>query len=315
MKRILFLAIAIAFGVSLAAQNTYALKLNPEKNKVYRLRSVSDQTVSQTVNGNQQTVDSHVEYVVSLKMIDVNPDFIITEIRFDTLSTTTNTMGKTVRYSSASDGDIKSSEAGEIMSYIMNKLSKNSLYVKIDYSGKPVEILNTQILSGLVVKDTSSITLTGPAAAAIKAQIAGTVSDENLKNMIGMFTWCLPGKQVSAGDAWTTVQQINSSGMLLDITTSYHLDATEGNNARVTAESHIKASDHAAPIQSGGATVTYDNLQGLGKADMVIDILTGLIIEDNVKTHIFGNLGVSAPGFSMDIPLDINGKTKVITLQ
>lgn len=297
------------------AQNTAIIKLNPEKNKVYRLKSVSDQTVSQTVNGIQQNVDSHVEYVISLKMIDMTPDFMITEIRFDTVSTSTNTMGKTVSFSSVSEGDIKSSEVADIMSYIMNRLSRNNIYVKIDYTGRPVEIVNAQILSGLVVKDTSSITLSGPTAAAIKKQIAGTMSDDNLKAMIGMFTWCLPGSQVAEGDGWTVTQQTNSGGMLLDIITNYHLDAIAGNNARVTAESHVKASEHAAPIQSGGATVTYDNLQGIGKSNMIIDIGTGLLIEDNTKTHISGNLGVSAPGFTMEIPMDINGESKVKTLQ
>jgi hypothetical protein len=48
---------------------------------------------------------------------------------------------------------------------------------------------------------------------------------------------------------------------------------------------------------------------------MVIDIRTGLIVEDNAKTHITGNLGISAPGFSMQMPMDINGESKVIALQ
>jgi hypothetical protein len=48
---------------------------------------------------------------------------------------------------------------------------------------------------------------------------------------------------------------------------------------------------------------------------MIIDIRTGLIIEGRSKTHIAGNLGVSGPGYSMQIPMDINGESKVIALQ
>jgi hypothetical protein len=48
---------------------------------------------------------------------------------------------------------------------------------------------------------------------------------------------------------------------------------------------------------------------------MVIDIRTGLVIDEKAKTHISGNLGVSGPGFSMQIPLDINGETIVKSLQ
>ena len=315
MKKILFSIIAITFGVSLIAQNSANLALNLEKNKVYHLKSVSDQTVTQTVNGMPQTVESHVEYTASLKVIDVTPDFMITEVRFDTLITNTNTMGKTVSFSSVDEGDITSSEVADIMSHIMNLMSKNSLYVKMEFTGRPVEIVNAQILSGLVMKDTSAITLTGPTAAAIKQQIAGMVGTDNLKAMIGMFTWRLPGTEVAVGEDWTVTQQMNASGMQLDIINTYHLDGIDGSNAKITAESHIKAAEHAAPIQSGGATVTYDNLQGMGKSDMVIDIKTGLISEDNVKTHITGNLGVNAPGVSMEIPMDINGETKVVALQ
>jgi hypothetical protein len=315
MKKILLSSIAVMFFISAVAQESGSLKMNLEKNKLYRLKSVSGQTVIQTVNGNQQTVDSKVEYTISLKMIDVTPDFMITEIHFDTLITNTNSMGQTININSTLEGDIKSSETADIMSCIMNRLSKNALYVKIDFTGKPLEIVNSKMLSGLVLQDTGSITLAEPLAAAMKNQIAGTISDDNLKTMIGSFTWHLPGKQVSKGDDWTITEQTNSGGMLLAIITTYHLDGINGNYANVSVESNIRAAENAAPIQSGGATVTYDNLTGLSKSNMVINIRTGLIVEENSKSHISGNMGISGPGFSMQMPMDINGETKVIALQ
>ena len=64
-------------------------------------------------------------------------------------------------------------------------------------------------------------------------------------------------------------QQISSGGMMLDIITTYHLDGIDGNNANITAELDIKTAANAVPIQSGGATVTYDDIKGLSKSDMV----------------------------------------------
>ena len=197
---------------------------------------------------------------------------------------------------------------------IMNRLSKSALYVKIDFAGKPVEIVNLKMMSDLVLKDTSSITLTGQTADAVKKQILSSVSDSDLKTMIGLFTWNLPGREVSVGDDWKIIQQISSGGMMLDIITTYHLDRLDGNHAKITAESDIKTAANAVPIQSGGATVTYDDIKGLSKSNMVVDILTGLIVENNGKTHITGNLGISAPGFSMQMPMDINGESKVVAL-
>lgn len=315
MKKIFLSCITVLLCISILAQNTANLKMNLEKNKVYRLKSVSEQTVTQTVNGVQQTTESKVNYVLSLKMIDATTDFLIAEVHFDTLITNTNTMGKISIINSTVEGNIKSSEVADIMSCIMNRLSKNAVYAKIDFTGKPLEIVNQKMLSEQVLKDTSSITMTGPTGAAIKKQIVNTVSEDNLKTMIGSFTWCLPGKQVSTGDSWTITQQLNSGGMMLDMKTMHHLDKINENNANITVESNIKAAANAVPIQSGGATVTYDNLQGLSKSGMMIDIRTGLIVEDKTETHISGTLGISAPGFSMQMPMDIKGESKVKALQ
>ncbi|MDX9773621.1 MAG: DUF6263 family protein [Bacteroidales bacterium] len=315
MKKFLLSCITVLFCVSVLAQDIPTLKMQLEKNKVYRLNSFSEQVVSQTVNGVQQTTESKVQYTLSLKMIDETAEFMIMEVHFDTLITNTDAMGKIVAYSSANEGDIGSAEMGDVLSCIMNRLSKNALYVKMDYTGKPLEIVNLKMLSDMVLRDTSAITLTGPTAAAVKTQLISSVSDDHLKTLIGMFTWCLPAGEVTAGDSWDVTQQMNSGGMMLEIITSYHLDGIDGNNANITAESSIKPVANATPIETGVAKVTYDDLKGMSKTDMVIDIRTGLTVESKGKTHITGNLDISGPGFSMQMPMDINGESSVIALQ
>lgn len=315
MKKVVLSLITIVLSVASYAQGTTNLRLNIEKNRVYRYRSSTEQTVTQTINGVQQTTESKVTYSMSVKMLDATPDFMVTEIRFDTLITTTNTMGKVIAISSVNEGDIKSTESADVLSCIMNRLSKTALYVKIDYSGKPVEIVNAGILPRMVLKDTADITLQGPTALAVKKQAAEAVSDGSLKSMITQFTHFLPGREVSKGDEWTITQQMTSGGMMLDIVTTYRFDSLEGERAVITAESAIKASDNAVPIESGGATVTYGDLKGMSRANMVVDTRTGMRISENSKTHISGNLGISAPGFSMQMPMDINGETEIIAIQ
>ena len=315
MKKIFLSCLAALFCISIIAQNSVNLKMNLEKNKVYRFRSSSEQTITQTINGNQQNVDSKTSSTVSIKMVDATADFIVAEVRFDTIIYNTNSMGKTSIISSVNEGDIKSSETADVMSCIMNRLCKNALYIKMDFAGKILEIVNSKMLSDVIMKDTSAITLTGMMGTGIKTQIINTVSDKTLKTMVEAFTNYLPGKQVSTGDNWNVTVQVNSGGMILDIITGYHLDGIKGNNANVTAESNIKASENADPMIAGGAKITYDDLKGLSKSNMVIDIHTGLLIEDKAKTHIAGNLGISAPGMTMTMPMDINGESKVIALQ
>ncbi|HOK26331.1 MAG TPA: DUF6263 family protein [Bacteroidales bacterium] len=311
MKKILLPVLSFVFILPVIAQQSVNLRLNPEKNKTYRLRSVSHQTVLQTVSGNQQTVESDVIYSFSLKMLDATPEFMVAEVHFDTLITKTNTMGRVETISSADEGDIKSSEASKVMSYIMNKLSKNAVFVKLNYAGQPLEIINAKILSDLILKDTASITLSEPAASALKTQIINTVSENNLKTMIKNFTWHLPAAQVSKGTEWKIYDQINSGGMLLMVSSKFRLEGLNGNNALITVESEIKVPENAPPIKSAGATVTYNSLTGMGKSNMVVDTETGLLVENKTQTRITGNLSISAPGFSMEMPMDINGETVV----
>jgi hypothetical protein len=313
MKKILLSFTIVLLGTSLMAQNAANLKLNLEKNKVYRFKSTSEQTVSQTVNGVQQTTNAKTNSTSSIKMVDATPDFLIAEVRFDTLITNTNAMGKIVIINSTSEGNIKSTEMADVMSCIMNRLSKNSLYVKMDYVGKLIEIVNSKMLSDVILKDTSSIT--GETASVTKMQIKNSINDKALKSMVEMFTYNLPGKQVATGDKWDITATINSGGMSLDIITSYNLDAIKDNAAIITAESNIKASENADPLEYSGAKITYDNIKGLGKSNMVMDIQTGLLLDNTSKIHIAGDLNVSAQGYNLQIPMEIDGESKVVALQ
>jgi hypothetical protein len=311
MKKILLSVFTVLSCVIVTGQNAVTLRMNPEKNKVYRLLSTSEQTILQTVNGIQQTIESKTRYTVSLKMVDATPAFFVTEIRFDTLATKTNTMGKTVNMTSAAEGNIQSKETSDIMSYFMNRMSRNPLYAKIDFTGKATEILNSKMLSDMILKDTSMITVPDPVASALKSQVINMVSDDAFKTIIDMFTNYLPDKTVNTGENWSVTSSTKSGGMSFDITTTYKLDGISGNNANITSESNIKVSANAAPMESGGAKITYDDLKGISKSTLIIDIPTGLVIESLARTHISGNLGVTVPGMSMEIPIDINSNSSV----
>ena len=301
----------LLLAISLLAQTSANLKLNLEKNKVYHLNYSSEQSISQTVNGNRQNVEIQINYSISLKMLDITPDFLITEVHFDSLITNTNQMGKKTIISSVIEGNIKSSEAADVMSAVMNHLTKSPLFVKLDFTGKPTEIINAKMVSDLVMKDTSDITIKGAVAATLKNQISGVVSENSLKSMVEVFTAYLPGKQASKGDSWNVSQKTNAGGMPLVVDATYHVDGINSNTANITAEANIKAPENAVPIKSGSATVSYDNLQGTSRTSYVIDINTGLIVDLKTKTHVAGNLGVSAPGVNMQIPMEIDGESTV----
>ncbi len=312
MKKTILTALAVCLALSISAQNVANLKMNLEKNKVYTLKSFSDQQITQTMNGVQQTTHVLSTTVLSIKMVESTPDFFVAEIRFDTIASQTNAMGKVVNITSADEGDIKSTEASEVMACIYNRLSKNAIYVKMNFSGKVLDIINMSMLSGMILQDTALIT--GETAPVIKSQIKNAINDKALISLIDNFTYNLPGKEVKKGETWDQNTSINSGGMELGIATNYKIDAFDTDKASLTAESNIMAAPNAPPMKVSGATITYNDLKGLSKSSVMIDPATGLLLESNGKMHIAGNMNVSVQGMSLQLPLEINGETKTIAL-
>jgi hypothetical protein len=314
MKKILLSLVVAMFCISVIAQTSVNLKLNLEKNKIYRFNSVSESTITQTVAGNSNSSDTKTNNAISIKMVDATPDFMIAEVRFDSLITVQNAMGKVTNLNSSKEGDMKSSEATDVIECINNRLSKNVLFVKIDFSGKVLQVVNSKMLSDVILKDTSSITLKNPVGSMIKKQMQNMVSEKALITMVEEYTYYLPAKEVSTGNNWDVNVNTSTGGMSLDVITTYHLDGINGNTANITAESNIKAPDNVEPIVSGPTKVTYDDLKGVSKSTMVIDTRTGLLVEAKTKSHIAGTLGINYPGGSMQMPMEITSEAKVTAI-
>jgi hypothetical protein len=136
-----------------------------------------------------------------------------------------------------------------------------------------------------------------------------------LISMAEIFTHNLPGKPVNSGDKWDITENMNSGGMSLDIITTYSLDGIKDNAANLTAESTIQASPNAEPLTYGPAKVMYDELKGIGKSEMVLDARTGLLMQNSSKTHIAGNLNISVQGMNLQMPMEMDGTSKVVSIQ
>ncbi len=133
--------------------------------------------------------------------------------------------------------------------------------------------------------------------------------------MAEMFTHNLPGKPVTTGDKWDITENMNAGGMSLDIITTYNLEGIKDNTANLTAESAIQASPNAEPLIYGPAKVMYDELKGMGKSEVILDTRTGLLIQNTSKTHLAGNLNISVQGMNLQMPMEMDGTSKVVSLQ
>lgn len=314
MKTIFIYVISIFFSVALFAQNSVSLKYNLEKNKIYKFKSTTNQDISQTMGGMTNNTQVTNSSVTSLKVVDMKPEFMVAEIRFESIETNTTAMGKLTKINSTDAGDFHSNDISKVMSYFMNQMTQNPIFVKMDYSGKVVEIVNLKIYSDMVLKNVDSVSIDGPMGTMATKQLKSMVEEKTLKTMIESMTNYLPGKNVSIGDKWEVNNAMSANGMSFNINSTFKLENISNNIATISAEANVLPAS-SAPMEMMGAKVDFSNLKGLNKSTILLDINTGLIKESNSKTSMSGNLGVEAGGQSMQIPMEVKGDSKLEILQ
>lgn len=310
MKKILFSALALVLCGSMMAQNSAVLKLNLEKNKVYKHKSVSDLNITQSVNGMQQNQQMKNSSYLSIKMVDSKPEFMIAEVRFDSIITHMNAMGQNIVNNSNKPGDIKSANATDVTSAILNRFCNNPLFVKMDYSGKVLEVVNLKMFGDVVTKGLDSAKVDASA----KNQLLSMAKIDAIKPSIEGAYAVLPGKNVNVGDTWEVSNVINSNGMNLTTTNKFKLVSLSNDVANLAAESNIAAIG-GKPMEMNGMKINYDDLKGLGKFTYLVDMKTGLVKDVTGKSNIAGNLSIDVAGTNMQIPLEIQAESKVEVVQ
>ncbi|MFO7657830.1 MAG: DUF6263 family protein [Bacteroidales bacterium] len=311
MKKIIVIIIAVYTGLSVWAQQPVLLKFNPLQNKTYRLKTISTQNMSQSIQGMQQNTTVTSSTVLSMKMVESGQDFLVMEFRFDTMLINTNAAGMNIDINSDKPGDLNSNDIGEVLSVLMNRYCSNPLYAKMNFEGKVIELINIKIFTDMMLKDIDSIK--SQFAQVIKSRAVMMADPGAIQSTIESVTAYLPGKEVEKGNSWDISLKTNSGGMMYLINSHYTLTGIKNNVADVAFESTIEPAS-SAPVKIDAATIT-NNIRGTGKSAMTIDINSGFLIESTGKYHMEGDMGVQAQGMNMSIPTVINGETRIFSIQ
>jgi hypothetical protein len=309
MKTIHSLIILVLLSFSLQAQTLADLKFNLEKNKVYRVKSTSEQAILQTVNGTQQSNEINTSTVLSFKPISSDANGIVAETRFDTIIYSIS-MPK-MNLNSSKAGNMKSTDPSEVMACIFNRLSNAVLVVKMTYTGNIIEISNIKTVTDSILKGIDS--LKGQNNQMILGRAKSMVNEEALKGMIESVTAYLPGKKVKIGDKWESKINMSSAGFGMLVTSNYKLKKITGDRSEISGDVTIEPAS-SDPINMNGIQITPD-IRGLSTSSLTVDNKTGWIIKSSSKSHSQGNLNVKAGGNDMQIPMEIDGKSESVVLQ
>jgi hypothetical protein len=310
MKTML-ITLILAFLSSQAWTQKHAmLKFSLEPSIVYRLKSESQQNMSQSMGGMQRNTTVNNTTVVSLKVLEEAKDFMVVEFRFDTIIINTNSAGMSFNINSTDTGDLNSDNIGEVLSVFMSRYCSNPLFAKMTYDGKISEFINLSLFTDYIIKDIDSIK--SQMAPFIKGRAKIMADPKSIKSSIESITVYLPGTKVEVGGSWDQSLDLNSGGMMYLINSHYQLNKIDGDVADIAFESTMDPAG-SEPVVMDGNTIT-NHIRGTSKSNMKVDIRSGMLIESTGKYHMEGDLDVEVQGNQILIPNTIDGETRIYRL-
>jgi len=310
MKKIT-LSISLLLLALLSFSQALVIKLNPELNKTYRFKTLSNQILTQTMGNNEINTYINTIYNTSLKIIEKTNDFFVCEVKFDSMWVSTRNFAMSVEINSNNPGNIKSSNISDVLSAIIHKYCNTPLFLKINDKGIILEIINFNVFKNIILKDIDSINQS--IQPQVKMQVLNMVDEKQIKNNIEPIFSYIPEKQINnKNESWKKVLNTENNGIKLTSENTYKISNIENKNLILTVEANISSSsDNITFLQ--GNKVQYD-LKGISKGNIKVDQNNGFILEQSMKSSIEGSMTVEYGGNNMNIPIRISGETKIIQL-
>jgi len=310
MKKAIVLLSLYLFIIEAIYSQSLTIKLNPEINKSYRFKTISNQTLTQTMGNNDINTDIITNATISLKIVDKTKDFFVCELRYDTMYVNTKNISMNIEINSVKTGNIKSNNINEVISAIINRYCNTPIFLKINNQGLVTEIINYEIFKNIILKDIDSVN--SSIQPQVKMQIINMISEKQIKNSVEQIFNYLPENQEINNNSWKKTSIIESNGMKLNTENNYKIVKTENENIIINFESNIRStSDNVSTIQ--GNKVQYD-LKGISKGNIKVNVNNGFIIEQSSKTSIEGFIMIEYGGNNMNIPTKIFGETKIMQI-
>lgn len=307
MKTILSLFLGLWMGISLTAQPVN-LQYQLEQNKTYRLQLVNDQSITMTIQGTEQTFNNKSIQVISMKLTGMENNNLLVDVRFDSISNSSNAGGMDIQINSANVGRVSARNPSDLMSFFYHRFSQCTLHVKMSNAGEILDITNYKLITDSILSFTDSIT--GQMAKPIQNQLNTSFDLSSLKSQLSALTHNLPGKAITVGSKYETSMDFSSNGVKLKTTVDYKFKKLTNNVATLSGESTIEPIS-MDPVENMGMQMIFD-IRGLGSNDVELDTNTGLILKSNGKIHLQGTINIVSN--SMQIPMEINGTNTITQL-
>lgn len=296
MKKTFFTTLLLIVLTTVASAQ---IKLNYslDTNTSYSSNVMIEQTISQTVMGQTQDIQSDQGYGVTITVNEVNSDTYLLNMFYNSVMINSPMMGLT--YDSDNSANEPTGPAKAIASV-----------VGTDFNFELTNNGTVNNISGIeAMLDTMAASMdfdSEEQATVFKSQMAAQYNVETLKSQMKRTMIIFPDKKLNKGDSWSADESVNTP-FPMNIQTMYELADYDSETATINVSSDIFS--ELQQLNMNGATMTPD-LTGEQFGTIVIDRSTGLVLSIELEQLISGVMSMTSPQ-KMEIPIEITGATNI----
>ncbi len=294
--KILLSVICFLATASLASAQI-KLSFTPTKGERYRYLYDVNQSVKQTVMGQEIPMDTKMLITYEMDIKEENKQETTIESVYKDICFTASSPIINMAYDSKNPAK-NPSPVDQIMAKLFNGLIGKPFTINIAADGTINSVSGINELFGDMVKNLSS---DGQMAAQIGSSMQQSFNDETMKNILEQSFKIYPDKEVNIGDSWNIGFSVAISGMTADIKNTYTLKSVERNIALLDVVSIFQFKE--IPEVEG-------EMSGEQKGIMKIDIKTGMPITSDITQNIKGKLNVQGNDIVMDLVSNIKVSTQ-----
>jgi hypothetical protein len=296
------LLLAALASASCGKGEAVELRLRLEKGKTYAQDMEMEQAITQTLGGNESTMDQSIGMGIAYTVEDVDAagDMKVS-CTFDRVSLRQKgPMGEVAYDSRNPPPSVPPAAQGVAM--LVGKGFRFTLGARGDakeFQGMSAAL--EAMAEGLDVPE-------GPMRDSLMEGLKGQFGDEAMKDMMEKAMKVYPERPVAPGESWPVRLDLRKP-MALSMDNTFRLVEVRGGAAVIDSESAITTPADAPPMVMGPVSVRY-SLTGSQKGRMEMDVASGWVRSADLALELSGQLDIQGPG-AQSVPMKIKGRVKL----
>ncbi len=300
MKKTVILLLSALLTSAAFSQSKHKIELNLKPAQSFKIYSVTNQDITQTIMGNDQNIKTRMAGTMTYTVKEKLSDSYLLNVSVDSISLAINSPYITMTFSSN-----KKDTEGDYFSQALAGITGLSFELKLSKYGeieefKGIEDSLNSLISGLGVPEQNIEQL--------KGQLGQAFGDEAFKGSFETTFMIYPEKAVKTGESWKNKIELNT-GINIILQNTWTLKESKNNQYVIDENSAIATKDTVSVTQLNGMPAKT-NLTGNQTATYNLDSKTGLIISGESNSTIKGVIYIQK---NPQVPNGIDVPMKIIT--